>query len=237
MGILLFKWLIRRWSLGKTQNPSDAVETASGDESRLEPSRPERLNKQSPQEIAGSAIYHMANGAGDTVGHKNEGPQASPSEFPSYDPVYSTVELPYRSSIVTLGTQNVIASTNMPELQAASSHGRACLDTEIDIDHRNEDPQASPSEFPSCDPVYSTAELPYRSSIVTLGTQNAISSTNIHELQTGSSLGRACLNTEIDIENTIKDSRFGNDRSARSSFYNRYGEIIDTYTSSTISTS
>ena len=164
LAVAFSKWLIRRRSLVETRNLSDVVETAGGDVSRSESLRPERANRLSSQELLGSTPYHMADEAGDT------------------------------------------------------------------IDHRNQGPQASLSEFPCCDPVYSTAELPDRNRIVALGTENAISSPNIHELQAGSSQGRVGLDTEIDVENFVRDSRFVDNRSACSSFYNRYEEIIDAYT-------
>lgn len=132
----LFRWCRRR-SFGETQNPSDAVETTSGDVSGLEPLQPDRANTPSPQELLGSTPYHIANGAGDTIHHhRNQNPRASLSEFACYDPVYSRAELPDRNNIVVApDTESAISSANIYELQAGSWHGRGYQYAEIDVEN------------------------------------------------------------------------------------------------------
>ena len=126
LALEFFRRLILRRSLEKTRNHLDAAETSSADVFTSELLRRRRANGLSLQDALGSTPYHPVTGVSD------HDPHAFMPELPSHNSVYNAVELPDRTSVVIAAAQNATSSTSLPDLQADSSHGRACLDTKFD---------------------------------------------------------------------------------------------------------
>ena len=124
--LAFFRRLIPRRSFEKTRNQLDSAETSSADVSTSELLQRQRANRLSPQDVLGSTPYHLVGG----VSHYD--PHAFIPALPYRTPFYSAVELPDRTNVVIGAAQNAPSSTSLPDLQADSSHGRACLDTKFD---------------------------------------------------------------------------------------------------------
>ena len=142
--IKFFKSLFPTRAFKKTENRSDASETATSDVSSLELLSPQRANRQSLQEMFGSTPSDLVGRGSDTIYSKDhkaqmfvspngifDDPVSTRGEFPCGDPVYYTTELGDRTSVNFASAQHATWSTTSSDLQAGSSHGRACPDTTI----------------------------------------------------------------------------------------------------------